>query len=165
MDEKKSPEESSNRMNFVEMTPYLKKAKEIHKENEPKAMVEAIIAVMRESGADEALVDKQRKMLEAKFGVGSWRDVLSDHEKSLQERKEQKDVHGQLSDHMHLINMAINAGDKEKAQQYLLEAERFFETVTAVDIENSLPAPSKISGETILQMQRAELERLRNWIF
>lgn len=131
----------------------------------PEAMVESIIAAMRETGADEDTVRKTRKLMEAKFGIGSWQDVIELHEATLQEYEGQNYIDGQLTTLIQLTEYAINDGNKEKARQYVLKAEGLLEEITAVDIEQSLPQPASIPGETLLQIRRAEIQRLHNWVF
>ena len=131
----------------------------------PQAMVESIIAAMQEMGTDEDTVRKTRKLMEAKFGIGSWQDVIELHEATLQEYEAQNYIDGQLTTLIQLTEYAINAGDKEKARQYVLKAEGLLEEITAVDIEQSLPQPSSIAGDTLLQIRRAEIQRLHNWVF
>ena len=128
-------------------------------------MVESIIAAMREMGTDEDTVHKTRKLMEAKFGIGSWQDVIALHEITLQEYETQNYLDGQLTTLIQLAEYAINDGDKEKARQYVLKAEGLLEGITAVDIEASLPHPSSMPGETLLQIRRAEIQRLHNWVF
>ena len=74
MDEKKKRESGRMTVNQLPMS----------NEN-PQAMVESIIAAMREMGTDEDTVHKTRKLMEAKFGIGSWQDVIALHEATLQE--------------------------------------------------------------------------------
>ena len=133
--------------------------------NTPEAMVENAIAAMKESGSDEETLLKTRKLLEARFGIGSWQDVIVFHEGILQKQEAANEIDGQLTTLIQLTEYAINAGDKEKARQFVLKAEALLKRVTAVDIEASFPQPVNISGETILQLRRAEIQRLHNWVF
>ena len=131
----------------------------------PEAMVDSVIAAMKENGADEESLIRTRKLLKAKFGIGSWQDVLTLHEEILQKQEAANDIDGQLTTLIQLTEYAINAGDKEKARQFVLKAEGLLGRVTAVDIEASFPQPTGISGETLLQLRRAEIQRLHNWVF
>ncbi len=133
--------------------------------NTPETMVENAIAAMKESGTDEETLLRTRKLLEAKFGIGSWQDVIALHEEILQQQEAENYIDGQLATLIQLTEYAINAGDKEKAKQFILKAEGLLEGITAVDVEQSLPQPTSITGETLLQLRRAEIQRLHNWIF
>lgn len=133
--------------------------------NNPEAMVESVMAAMKESGADEDSLIKTRKLMEAKFGIGSWQDVIALLEETLKEHEEQNYIDGQLTTLIQLTEYAINDGDKERAKQYVLKAEALLEGTTAVDIEQSFPQPTSISGETLLQLRRADIQRLHNWVF
>lgn len=161
MDENKKPQYQPERMNFIELTPYL----ESHTGNDPAVMVDVIISAMKDSGEDEDSLLKTRKLLEAKFGVGSWQDVIALHEETLKEQKAKQNIDGQLTTLINLTELAINDGDKDKARLYILQAQELLIHATAVDIENSLPQPMPFSGETILHMRRAEIERLGHWVF
>lgn len=167
MDEKENdqndqPEAGS--MKLFDITPYLAKARADQAEDEPAAMVAAIIAAMKDSGADEKTLRTTQKMLEAKFGIGSWQELIAIEEETLKEQAAQNDVLGQLGSLINLVGTAINAGDKEKGRQYVSQAEALFAQITAADIEKSLPGGAPIAAETILQLRRAEIDRLRNWV-
>lgn len=161
MDKHNKPQYQPERMNFIELTPYLKH----NKGNDPAAMVDVVISAMKDAGADEDSLLKTRKLLEAKLGMGSWQDVIALHEETLKEQKAQENIDGQLTTLINLTELAINDGDKEKARWYVLQAQELLLHTTAVDIENSLPQPMPFSGETILHMRRAEIERLGHWVF
>jgi hypothetical protein len=164
MEDQDLHDDPQNGMKFMDLTSHFQAAKDAHGENEPQAIVEAIISAMKESGMDEASLAMQRKLLEAKFGTGSWQDVVTIQEESLQVKKAQDDVLGQLDTLINLIGTAINSGDKEKARQYVTEADKVLSQATDADIERSLPQPLTVSGKTILQLRRAEIDRLRNWV-
>jgi len=161
MDKNKKPQYQPERMNLIELTPYL----ENNTSNDPAVMVDVIISAMKDSGEDEDSLLKTRKLLEAKFGVGSWQDVIALHEETLKEQKAKQNIDGQLTTLINLTELAINDGDIDKARLYVLQAQELLNHVTAVDIENSLPQPMPFSGETILHMRRAEIERLEHWVF
>ena len=120
---------------------------------------------MKESGAGEDSQLKTRKLLEVKFGIGSWQDVIALHEVTLKEQEEKNYIDGQLTTLIQLTEFAINDGDKEKARQYVLKAEALLARITAVDVAETLPQPTSISGEALLQIRRAEIQRLHNWVF
>ena len=136
-----------------------------HQNDNPKAMVESIMTAMKEYGADEDSLIKTRKLMKAKFGIGSWQDVIALHEETLKEQEEHNYIDGQLTTLIQLTEYAINDGDKERARQYVIKAEALLASITAVDIEESWLQPHSISGETLLQLRRAEIQRLHNWVF
>ena len=91
-------------------------------------------------------------------------DVIAIQEEALRKQEAQNDVPGQISTLINLIGMAINGGDKEIAKQYVTEAERVLAQAKPEDIDLPLLGPTTISAETQMQLWRAEVERLRNWV-
>lgn len=128
--------------------------------------IEGALQMMRQDGMAEEQIERQRRLIMAQMGEGSWADVVSAAERELAAHRAKADVPQELGAVFGLVEYAMNAGDKAKALDYFRQAEQLLATTALEDLlgkaGTQMPAESQ---EQTRQHYQRQLERLRNWLF
>ena len=77
--------------------------------------IEGALQMMRQQGMAEEQIERQRLLIMAQMGQGSWADVVSATERELAAHRAQGDVPQELGAVYKLVEYTMNAGDKAKA--------------------------------------------------
>lgn len=128
--------------------------------------IEGTLQMMRQQGMADEQIERQRLLMMAHMGQGSWADVVSATERELSAHRAQGDVPQELGAVYKLVEYAMNAGDKAKAIDYFRQAEQLLATTALEDLLSKAGAqmPPEAQAQT-RQRYQSELERLRNWLF
>ena len=128
--------------------------------------IEGALEMMRQDGMADEQIERQRRLIMAQMGEGSWADVVSAAERELAAHRAQDDVPQELGAVYKLVEYAMNAGDKAKALDYFRQAEQLLATTPLEDLlgKASGQMPPEVQAQT-RQRYQSELERLRNWLF
>ena len=128
--------------------------------------IEGALEMMRQDGMADEQIERQRKLIMAQMGEGSWADVVSAAERELAAHRAKADVPQELGAVFGLVEYAMNAGDKTKAIDYFRQAEQVLATTALKELwgKASTPMPAEAQEQTRQHYQR-QLERLRNWLF
>jgi hypothetical protein len=128
--------------------------------------MEGALQMLRQHGMGDEQIERQRQIMMAHMGQGSWADVVRTTERELAVHRAQGDVPQELGAVYKLVEYAMNAGDKEKAVAYFRQAEQLLATTPLADLlgKASAQMAPELQAQT-RQRYQSELERLRNWLF
>ena len=140
--------------------------KPLHIEKVEGNQIEDALQMMRGRSVSDVQIERQRQIMMAYMGQGSWADVVSATERELATHRAQGDSPQVLGALYKLVEYAMNAGDKEKGIAYFHQAEQLLATTPLAELLGSVSAQMPLEAQAqTRQRYQSELERLRNWLF
>jgi hypothetical protein len=117
-------------------------------------------------GDRQSVVERQRLLMVAHLGEGSWQDVVTAAENELAHYQAADDTAQAASLLLNLVEYAMNAADKPKARAYFHQAEQLMQTLPPESLWPGVAVTmTPATAEHAQRAYRLQLERLRNWLF